>query len=599
MSGANLVKNAKACVFRSLVCLTLFVGAQGTAANRHEHLLLLPSFRDIWMAFHLYVNPGATLDTVTANTSALADVRASTLAGRDPMIVRIAELFGQPIANRVRNNAVFSAPNATFGQVVDVLAAAIEPGRAAAIRETVMATFFEMTPYSHTDGNIAYRVQDSMRSNLIQRVISVDGMTRAAVLWGEILTRYAQRTALPDRMAFSFTVPHNLFNPEIARATSRALAPAVCEFFMTLPRKFIEGDGNKPGQRALLARDLDRLRTAIREGWAHGLDLTGSVGEPTDWRRFREYAHLPFMTLREASDRAALVDGAIRDLRAGREVGLGVLLRAFPEAIPPDILLPGAASPPRYPDDFRDPDRLADVLDRRTLQALTREVPADYAEKASLMDHLRFIFDELGKMDGQLRIHLYERVRDGHMYRALKTLLDEVVAGTSRLRLPTRIRIGHIARMSPEDIAYFARVARTPALQDRLIFEASPICNVRVGGATPQMLRDSIRGLLRAGLRVVVGSDGQGNFGDASRYLATLDYLKNTCGLTDAEIAQIHRNTMDTIDIDALRAHFGPRITANEVRDLDLFRIIHEDCSTGLARLGRARVASASGSGTR
>ena len=59
----------------------------------------------------------------------------------------------------------------------------------------------------------------------------------AATLWGSIVGRYATRVPLPDRMAFSFTVPHDLFNQAIVEATRRALEPAECEFFVTLPRR--------------------------------------------------------------------------------------------------------------------------------------------------------------------------------------------------------------------------------------------------------------------------------------------------------------------------------------------------------------------------
>ncbi len=147
-----------------------------------------------------------------------------------------------------------------------------------------------------------------------------------------------------------------------------------------------------------------------------------------------------------------------------------------------------------------------------------------------IKDRIISAFKSSPQFSGTVRIHAFERSNTGKFYDAIWGALRECA---TRKCLPATLRIGHINMLDQESIDRFQKIhqrsmSRYPKYQGMKIrFEANIESNIRIHQAEIKDLVKTIEKIHRAGMTVVLGSDGYGILGESSRFAETLERLRD------------------------------------------------------------------------
>lgn len=169
---------------------------------------------------------------------------------------------------------------------------------------------------------------------------------------------------------------------------------------------------------------------------------------------------------------------------------------------------------------------------------------------------------------GSLRIHAFEAARSGNFYEALWDFLE---SRASKGQLPKEIRIGHINALSEQDITRFSLIQKKSHKPIFIIFEASIESNLLLHPgekehASIRRLKNIIEQIHYKGMRVSIGSDGQGILGKSSQWEQVLVSLRNA-GLKEQNLVQlINETTLSISEKNKMISKLGLRPSLRQMK---------------------------------
>lgn len=154
--------------------------------------------------------------------------------------------------------------------------------------------------------------------------------------------------------------------------------------------------------------------------------------------------------------------------------------------------------------------------------------------KAKQIKNLREILDKLklaltGNSDSVFRIHAFEGTNKGDFYKEIMYFFERMSLEKPENGLKNPIiSIGHVAKLSNEDIAHFISIreeAQKRGIPLKFVFDANLISNKKLQNTEAVQLASRINKLFEAGFEVGLGSDGTGILGKDSAIEAQLNQL--------------------------------------------------------------------------
>jgi hypothetical protein len=153
---------------------------------------------------------------------------------------------------------------------------------------------------------------------------------------------------------------------------------------------------------------------------------------------------------------------------------------------------------------------------------------------------LTVLFALCGSFNQDVQIHMYEQGRSGTFYDAFFNVIEHMPKDPMSIEHifkpgrkfffpappnPQTIYIGHIAQMNREDIDRFKALQAKFGDHLRFRFQANLESNIVTQSIDIKKVAENIDQLIRAGLPVLLGSDGYGILGKSSGFVPTLKKL--------------------------------------------------------------------------
>lgn len=265
------------CAVFSLLIFILIGPSSVEAGNEHEHLQYLPSYDDIH--FSMKGNLGKK--------------RTSELLSKD--LGEITSRFGPGVLSEKEFLDLRRSKN--FEDFSEALSRRI-PGKS---RDEIMRSFFELQDW-HADAQASYGSAGSIRSQLFA---STPGIAEPSVMAAlNTAPKYQYRKCV-------FTIPKSLARKSLLSKLvhefdSRRMQ---AQFYYSVSRKNLASRGTN------FKKILEEVSTGTKEGWLHGIDISGSL-----WDRTFSYD----------VDASALMKERLIDLfKKSRESDIGIRLHAF------------------------------------------------------------------------------------------------------------------------------------------------------------------------------------------------------------------------------------------------------------------------------
>ncbi len=240
----------------SAVIFLLALALPAAASNQHEHFysyFLTDAFFEAYRKVFGKPIGGLTIGEVSSRNG----------VSHSPEMIE--KIFGKEALAYL---ALKPAANPTLDELSTSLAAFFHADAGAIQRQ-----FFEFGPQNRRD------TDTYMENEHVRRRILVGLFEKDRVKYQELLTALAEstmkRTELVNRKVVAFSVPFELFDRSSLESLAGTFAAqgSATEFSLSYPRyRFDEPGKDFDEKLALLARSL-------KEGWAHGVDITGSIEE--------------------------------------------------------------------------------------------------------------------------------------------------------------------------------------------------------------------------------------------------------------------------------------------------------------------------------
>ena len=143
------------------------------------------------------------------------------------------------------------------------------------------------------------------------------------------------------------------------------------------------------------------------------------------------------------------------------------------------------------------------------------------AQRTQMQNRLTTLIQTLdGSEDTVLRFHAFEGRNDGRFYEEMYKMIEKISSGELKMDgKPPVISIGHIAKISDEDIEHLKQIkeqAKANKVPFNIVFDANFMSNERLQGSNPQKIASVVAKLQDAGFEVGLGSDGTGILGKKS-----------------------------------------------------------------------------------
>ncbi len=507
-----------------LIGLLLLITAVAQAGNRHEHLYALPTFDAMVEAYRETTKQHRPTEQTLTERKFGALVRRPTEAIRsvfgDETAVGLAAELGMagfnPDNAESRKALDAAVKDFTFAELTERMSKGNRARDAKFTRpEDVTRSWFEFTELTAKNPT-SYQTLEDVRRELMSTMLEENPAEFATFLEKAVRKTY-QGTDYSTRSILDLSVPKRLFNATTYNATVRG-SNARVSFLFSLPRGQLVS--MSPDE---LEAELEMVKKGIKERWARGIDVTGSIQEAKDAAMDVEGLTKKVEALeaqRTAADAQAdrLLNQAKTDAAEGREAEAN-------EKRAEGARLRDAAKRLR-----------AEVSESKKLLSLAT------SKADALETRLTRVLTAMSEVGGEIRLHAYETARTGPFYTAMRKALTKWKLNPGPK--PAKIRIGHVAAMNVEDANFLEQLAKEPRLQKKIAVECSPESNHILHGATYQNIMRNLMQLSGRGIPVLLGADDQGILGRESSLLTALEKLRKA-GAPEELLITLLKDSLD------------------------------------------------------